>query len=180
MPSDDKGRRLRAVLRNALMWGLGWSAAAFVVTTTMWLTGNIREASLFEVVGLSIKFGVWGTIAGGVFSGIIGLLYRGRRLSEISWVRFGLGGAVVTGLFVPLFMQVMNVLSGDGMVPWNLVTDDAVITGVFGGLAAAVSLKLAQRADRALRGGGTAGQLEAGEWQGDAMTRSAERRERVE
>jgi hypothetical protein len=134
------------------MWGFGWSAAAFVVITTMWLTGNIGEATWFEVVGLSIKFGVWGTIAGGVFSGIIGLLYRGRRLSEISWVRFGLGGAVVTGLFVPLFMQVMNVLSGDGMVPWNLVTDDALITGVFGGLAAGVSLKLAQRADRALRG----------------------------
>lgn len=154
MLSDDRIRRLRAGLRNALMWGAGWSATAFVVMVVMRLAGAGGEGTpLLYMIGMAVKFGVWGTIAGGVFSTIIGLLYRGRRLSEISVVRFGLGGAIVTGVFVPLFMQALNLISGDGLVPWSLVNDDAVITAVFGGVAAAVSLKLAQRADLALRGG---------------------------
>ena len=155
MLTEDRIRRLWAGLRNALVWGVGWSAAAFAVMVFMRLAGaGGRDGMpLLFMIGMAVKFGVWGTIVGGVFSAIIGLLYRGRRLSEISVVRFGIGGAIVTGVFVPLFMQAMNLISGDGLVPWSLVNDDAVITAVFGGVAAAVSLKLAQRADLALRGG---------------------------
>jgi hypothetical protein len=54
---------------------------------------------------------------------------------------------VVTGVFVPLFLQLMNLISGDGLVPWHLVLDDGVWGAVFGGVVAAGSLKLAQRAD---------------------------------
>lgn len=150
--SEDRIRRLRAALGNALVWGAGWSAAAFVVMVVMRLAGAGDDMSLLHMIGMAVKFGVWGTIVGGVFSAVIGLWYRGRRLSEISVLRFAIGGAVITGVFVPLFMQAMNLLSGDGLVPWSLVNDDAVITAVFGGVAAAVSLKLAQRADLALRG----------------------------
>lgn len=151
--TGEAARRLRGAIGNALVWGAGWSAAAFVVISAMWLAGKAGDATWLDVLVLSIKFGVWGTIAGGAFSAVIGLLYRGRRLSEISVLRFGLGGALVTGIFVPLFMQLMNLLSGDGLVPWRLVNDDAVITAVFGGVAAAVSLKVAQRAGRVLPGG---------------------------
>jgi len=48
---------------------------------------------------------------------------------------------------VPLFLQTMNVLSGDGPVAWGLVLDDAVWASVFGAAAAAGFLLLARRAD---------------------------------
>ena len=66
-------------------------------------------------------------------------------LSEISWLRFGIGGAVLAGLFVPSFLQTMNLLTGGGLVPWSLVFDDAVYSGLFGGITAAGTMILAQR-----------------------------------
>ena len=151
MPSADSFRRLRGAVGNALVWGGGWSTFAFAVFAILRLAGIWESISWVEGLGVAIKFGVIGTIAGGVFSVVIGLAYHGRRLSEISWVRFGIGAALFTGLFVPLFLQMMNLLSGGGLVPWNLVLDDSLWTSVFGGVAAAGSLKLAQRADTALR-----------------------------
>ena len=155
MSAENRWRRLRGAMGNALVWGAGWSAAAFAVLAAMRLSGAEADASWLDIVGLSARFGIVGTVAGAAFSAAIGVLYRGRRLSEISWLRFGIGGAVITAVFVPLFLQAMNLLSGDGLVAWGLVLDDAVITAVFGGVAAALSLKLAQRADLALHGSRT-------------------------
>ena len=138
----------RAAFRNAVVWGAGWSAAAIVVITTMRTLGMLPgKFSWLVAIGIPIKFGVIGFIAGGAFSAVIRLLYHGERLSQINWIRFGLLGGAVTAVFVPLFLQTMNLLSGDGLVPWSLVLDDGVITGLFGGAAAAVSMKLAQRGE---------------------------------
>jgi hypothetical protein len=41
----------------------------------------------------------------------------------------------------------MNLLSGSGLVPWELVLDDAVLTAFLGGAAAGGSLKVAQLAE---------------------------------
>jgi hypothetical protein len=41
----------------------------------------------------------------------------------------------------------MNVLSGDGPIPWGLVLDDAPWAAAFGAAAAAGSILLARRAD---------------------------------
>jgi hypothetical protein len=49
---------------------------------------------------------------------------------------------------VPLFLQFMNVLSGDGPVAWGLVRDDAVLGFVFGAVASAGTLLVAQRTTR--------------------------------
>lgn len=149
MGSDTIVRRLRGAFGNALVWGGGWFVAALVLFAMLRVVGIITGpwANVIEYAG---RAGIVGGIAGGAFSSVIGFLYRGRRLSEISWVRFGIGGAVITGLFVPVFFQTMNLLSGDGMVPMRLVLDDALLTAVFGGIAAGGSLKLAQRADTAL------------------------------
>jgi hypothetical protein len=94
-----------------------------------------------------VRFGVIGAVMGTAFSTVIRLGYRGRRLADISPVRFGLLGAVVGGVGVPLFLQTMNVLSGDGPIAWSLVTDDGLWASIFGGAAAAGSILLARRAD---------------------------------
>lgn len=155
--SGSGARRLRGVVRNALAWGVSWSAAGFVLLVVLRLVGVLDELSLIDALGMAVKFGFIGVVAGAAFSALIGLLYRGKRLADISWVRFGLGGAIMTGLFVPLFFQVMNIISGDGLVAWNLVLDDSIWASVFGGVAAAGSLKLAQRADRGLLPAGEEG-----------------------
>ena len=145
--SDGTIRRLRAALRNALLWGLGWSAAGLAMLLILGALGRLPDADAWlEGLGIVLKLGIWGVFSGIAFAGLMRLLYHGRRLSDISWVKFGLLGGVATGLFVPLFMQLLNVLSGDGPVAWHLVTDDAVWATVAGALAAGGSLKLAQRA----------------------------------
>lgn len=134
--------------------GGGWFALAVAAFAVLGVVGIIPAGfSWEEALGLAIRVGFAGAIAGVAFSTFIRLLYHGRRLSELSWVRFGIGGGLVTGLFVPVFLQTMNWLSGDGLVPWELVLDDGLWTAVLGGVTAGGSLKLAQLADTALPDG---------------------------
>jgi predicted ATPase len=67
-------------------------------------------------------------------------------MREMSWVRFALAGAVVSATMIPLFLQLLNVISGDGPVAWSELTDDIPLLAVLGGGAAATWLALAQRA----------------------------------
>lgn len=165
MTDDNILRRLRGVLGNALVWGVGWFTAGFAVSAALRVVGILTEAfSWADGLVIATKFGFIGVIAGGAFSTVIRFLYHGRRLSEISWVRFGIGGAVVAGVFVPAFLQTMNGLSGNGLVPWELILDDGLWAAVLGGAAAAGSLKLAQRSDALVPGRGPdrRGRLEGG------------------
>ncbi len=139
-------RRLRGALGNALVWAAGWFTAAFGLFTVLKLVGVAPEGATWEgLVRMAAMVGVMGGLAGTAFATFIGLRYRGRRLSEISWVRFGLGGAVVTGLFVPSFIIVARLIAGDPALPLEALVDDAVLGVVFGGVAAGGSLWLAQR-----------------------------------
>lgn len=154
--SDTRFQRLRAVLRNAVTWGAAWAAAGGALVTAIGLVDpSPAIESLPERIGLAIasgilyavRFGIAGTVIGGVFSAVVRLRYRGRRLADISPVRFGMLGAVVGGVGVPLYLQTMNVLSGDGSIAWGLVLDDAPWAAAFGAAAAAGSILLARRAD---------------------------------
>jgi hypothetical protein len=139
-------RRLRGVVGNALVWGAGWFLVAITLIGGAHLVGVFAGMRWFDVLGLAMRIGVVGVFAGAAFAGAITVLYRGRRLSEMSAVRFGLGGGVVSGLFIPPFLQLLNILSGTGPIAWGLVLDDVPLVTVLGGLAAAGSLKVAQLA----------------------------------
>ena len=153
MFANDRLRRLRGALGNGLVWGAAWSGVVFAGFTILRVIGVAPDTvSWREGLGLAARFGIVGAVAGTAFSSVIRLVYQGRRLRDISWVRFGLAGGAVTAVFVPLFLQTMNLISGDGLVPWRLVLDDSLWTGVFGGVAAGGSLWLAQRADGRIAG----------------------------
>jgi hypothetical protein len=106
-------------------------------------------SALLDGLGMGIRIGVMGAIAGAAFFAFISVAYRGKRLSEISWPRFGIGGSIVAGLFVPGFLQTMNLLSGGGLVAWHLVLDDFLLAAFFGGITAAGTMLLAQRDEAA-------------------------------
>lgn len=151
MAELDRLRGLRAALGNALVWGTGWAAMWVLSVAGLALLGlaGIGEGiSLGNAVGASVRFGaafgIIGFAAGGVFAGFTRFSYHGRPLKEISWVRFGLAGGVVGGLFVPVFLQTMNLISGDGLVSMRLLETDALLGALFGAAAAGLSLKLAQ------------------------------------
>ena len=154
--SESRNKRWRAVLRTALTWGAAWAVAGGALIGLITLFDPTPEIdSIPGRLGIAVltggmwgvRFGLIGAVMGTVFSTVIRIGYRGRRLADISPVRFGLLGAVVGGVGVPLFLQMMNVLSGGGPIAWGLVTDDGLWASVFGGAAAAGSILLARRAD---------------------------------
>jgi MFS family permease len=153
---DDRFRQARAFLSTAVTWGAAWAIAGGALVTVLALFNpDPGIESLVERVGLAlmsgllwgVRFGIAGAVIGTVFSTVIRLGYRGRRLADISPVRFAMLGAVVGGVGVPLFLQLMNVLSGDGPIAWGLVWDDAGWATVFGAAVAGGSIWLARRAD---------------------------------
>lgn len=172
-------RRLRAVVGNAMVWGAGWAALGFAVFAGMKVAGLLSPSVIWlDSIIIAGRLGVMGGITGAAFSAVIRLLYRGRRLAEISCVRFGIGGGVVAGVFVPAFMTVARLLSGDGPLPLDGVLSNGLLAAAFGGVAAGVSLKLAQRAQALLAGESQdrPGVLGSGNPLASAGERDAERR----
>jgi hypothetical protein len=137
-------KRLRGVVGNAVVWAGCWAAVALAVSTVLGIAGGSYSWSASWHP--AARIGVVGGLTSVAFSAVIGRVYRGRRLSEISWVRFGLGGGVVAGIVLPTIMFVGRTLSGDGPLPIEKWISSSLIAAVCGGIAAGVSLKLAQRA----------------------------------
>ena len=144
-------RRLGGAMKNALAWGVAWFALSFVVILALRAIGVVvpPRVSVLDAVGMSIKFGVMGGITGGAFSVFISLRYRGRRLSEIDWARFGIGGGIVAGVFVPGFLVTANLMTGGGLLPFGAIRGDMITAALFGGIVAGASMWLAQRAEAA-------------------------------
>lgn len=168
MTGSDLIRRLRGLVGNALFWGVTWFVGVMVVSTVLRFLGMVGGSWLGQVM-VSGRFAVIGTITGTAFSLFIGIRYHGRRLTEISWLRFGIGGGIVAALFVPTFIIVARFLSGDAFLAWSHLIQNGLIVGAFGGVSAAASLKLAQVGERALPGSEQRQELERGEEEGADM-----------
>ena len=141
---------MKSPTKIAVAWGGAWFALAFVAIIAMRAIGVVVPASVtvLDALGMSIRIGVMGGITGGAFSLYISQFYRGRRLSEISWARFGIGGGIVAGLFVPGVLVTANLLTGGGLLPLAAIRGDIIMATAFGGIAAAASMWLAQRGQR--------------------------------
>ncbi len=138
---------MRAIARNAVMWGVAWGALGTLITSIMRVADGIPMPNAFgDGLGMGIRIGIVGGLVGALFSAFIAIAYRGKRLREISALRFAIVAALLIGLFIPLFLQSTNLLSGQPLVPWGLLFDDMLMGVVFGGIVAGGSLKLAQRA----------------------------------
>ena len=147
---EGRLKMVRATLRNAVVWGAAWGAAAFVTMLGLRTAGVMVPASVtwLDALGMAIRFGVVGGIAGAGFASVVRLVYRGRRLADISAARFAIGGALVGGVGVPLLMETLSVLTGGGVVPWSSIQTDVAFAALFGAIVAGGSMKLAQLAER--------------------------------
>lgn len=147
MNTNEILRRLTGAVKNAFLWGVTWFALAFVTILGLRTIGVVVPAEIdgLDAFGMALRVGVVGGMAGGAFAAFISLYYRGRRLSEISAVRFGLGGAMVAELFMLAFFAIGALVSGDGFPALGDIFSDLVIAPVFGGIAAGASIWLAQR-----------------------------------
>jgi hypothetical protein len=139
-------------LLNAALWSVGWSGACLLAFGVMWLAGRVNpEVTWRTVIFLAVRIAFWGALTGSFFWGVLAALdrlHRSRPLAAISSARFGILGAAASAVFVPLTMQLFNLVSGDGLAAWHDVLDDLVWVMPLGGLAAVVTLKLAQRRAR--------------------------------
>ena len=155
MSVTDLVRRLTGAVKNGVVWGVSWFGLAFVTIIGLRTVGVMvpPEIGVLDAIGMAIRVGVAGGMAGGVFALCISQLYRGRRLSEISWVRFGLGGAVVAELFILAFFALGSLVSGDGFPALEHILSDLVMAAAFGGISAGGSMWLAQRAETRSIGG---------------------------
>lgn len=158
-------RRLTGAAKNAVVWGTAWSTLSFVTILGLRTIGVAvpAEIGVLDAIGMAVRVGVVGGLAGGTFALFISRFYRGRRLSEISPLRFGLGGALVAELFILAFFAVTNLASGDGFPAFADIASDLVMAAAFGGIAAGASMWLAQRTDtRSIGGPDAHGRLHAG------------------
>ena len=148
-------RTLKAVLKNALLWGIacGLLGGGLVFAVSLFDPSPAIDSlpervgtALFAGAAWGVRFGIWGGAIGVLFALALRFGFRGRRLAELSPLRFAALGAVVGGVGVPLLLQLMNVVFGGGAIAWSLVTDDAVWASVFGAAAAGGTILLARRA----------------------------------
>jgi len=143
-PSRGFGR-FRGSVRNAVLWGIAFGVVGLVLAVLA-VDGDAAAMPRWQIVAsLAVRFAVFGLICGTVFWWITGMLFERARFAGFGRLPVFAGGAIGTALFVPLFMQTLNLLSGDGPVPWGLVLDDAVWAFFFGGGSALGSLEMARR-----------------------------------
>lgn len=155
-------KRLKGAVVSGALWGAGWFAGSFLLFQVLRALGVLSDGLIWaDGLMVAARVGTIGGLVGAAFSLFIGVWYRGRRLSEISWQRFALTGGLLAGVYVPAFLLTMNALSGDGF-PIRDMLSDALLAGVLGTVMAGGSMMLAQRAD-ARHGESSLGESSLGE-----------------
>jgi hypothetical protein len=136
-------RRIRGAIGMGLTWAAAWSAAGVVTMLGFVLVTGSRPDAPFPLM-----FGVFGFVAGIIFSSVLGVVENRRRFDQMSLPRFAAWGAAGGALLSTGF--VLAVSAGDPAFLWNLVVVGPVFAVAAAGSAAG-SLALARRAqDRAL------------------------------
>ena len=112
MDAESITRRLRGAIGTAALWGAGWATLGFAAFAALKVTGNLGDSVRWiDSILVAARFGFIGGIVGSAFSACVGLLYGGRRLSDIRALRFGIGGGIMAGLFVPGFCPKKKIAS---------------------------------------------------------------------
>jgi hypothetical protein len=136
-------RRICGAIGMALTWAAAWGGAGTIMMLGFLVVTGSRPDAPFPLM-----FGVFGFVAGVIFSGVLGLAEGRRRFDQMSLPRFAAWGAAGGFLLSATFVLAVS-LAGDPAFLWNLVIVGPVFV-VAAASSAAGSLALARRAhDRA-------------------------------
>ena len=125
-------RRIRGAIGMGVTWAAAWFAAGLV---PRWVFGVHTDAPL------PLVFGLFGLLAGVVFSGVLALTEGRRRFDQMSVPRFAGWGAIGGLLPSALFAKAAS-------LGWGDVLALAPTLAVASAVCAAGSLALARRAVR--------------------------------
>lgn len=125
-------RRIRGAIGMGVMWAAAWFAAG---TVPRWVFGVNTDAPL------PLVFGLFGFLAGVVFSAVLALTAGRRRFDQMSLPRFALWGAMGGLLLSALFAKA-------GSLGWGDVLALAPTLAVASAVSAVGSLAMARRAVR--------------------------------
>lgn len=125
-------RRIRGAIGMGVMWAAAWFAAG---TVPRWVFGVNTDAPL------PLVFGLFGLLAGVVFSAVLALTAGRRRFDQMSLPRFALWGAMGGLLLSALFAKA-------GSLGWGDVLALAPTLAVASAVSAVGSLAMARRAVR--------------------------------
>ena len=132
-------RRIRGAIGMGLTWGAVWGVAGNIVTLGFLLRTGSRPDAPFPIV-----FGVFGFVAGVVFSGVLGLVEGRRHFGQLSLPRFAMWGAVGGLLLSATFVLAVSLRGDPAFLPYLLVVGPVFAVAAAG--SAAGSLALARRA----------------------------------
>lgn len=146
-------RKLRALLGNALTWGVGWGLVGIVPGALLVAAfPAARVEALRFVLGSMAIFGIGGAAAGTMFSLILQVVYGRRHLHDLRAGRVGLwamGGSMLLTAGALWFVSAAGAL-----IPPAFVLATVLTSGVLGWGSAAGATKIAQKSDRSSLGPG--------------------------
>lgn len=144
-------RRIRGAIGNALVWAAGWAAGSLVLSTLSFFVIAPPVSFLPFALVAAVNSAALGFLGGGAFSVYLGIVGRNKRLEELNATRFGLGGAVVAGAFVPVFTTLLFGVGGLSM-PLAATVTMTGMAALMGGVTAFGTIKIAQRGAREITG----------------------------
>lgn len=152
-------RRMRGALGNAVVWGLGWFAAAIPLTAVLFATDVVSGIGFWQIaIAIGQSLGSVGFLMGGAFSLYVGIAARNQTLEELQAWRFAMGSAAIAGLAIPAFAVVTTGVGGLAGA-WGVI---GVVSGISATLAGAMALGTIKVAQSALASDSSAGSLPAG------------------
>ncbi len=96
-------RKLKAALGNSIVWGGAWAAGSVTLATVLtWLGVVSVPLNLEELSQIATWYGLAGIVAGGAFSGLLPIAFRGRDVLSVRSKLFLLGGLAAGALIAPL------------------------------------------------------------------------------
>lgn len=96
-------KKLKAAIGNSLVWGVAWAAGSVGLATVLtWLGLVSVPLNPEELFQIATWYGLVGVVAGGIFSGLLPVAFRGRDVLSIRAPFFFGGGLAAGVLLAPL------------------------------------------------------------------------------
>lgn len=145
-------KKLRALVGNAVTWGLGWAIAGVVPGAVIAFLFPGAGGQALRIVGaVMFTFGVAGAASGVIFSLILKVVYGRKHLDELRPARVGLwamGGAMALAFLAWRGLAFNGTWLGPEVAWATFLT-----AGAFGWITAAGATRIAQRSGDALTSG---------------------------